>query len=185
MTNETLETIKRRRSVRAFLPGQLSKDEVQTIVEAGLYAPHGGGEAWHFAVVQNAGVLSKIDTLAKQYALDSGLPWLQALGQDAQFHSMYHAPTVVFVAGDAQNVGAIYDTSAATQNLLLAAQSLGIGSCWGYFATQAFLTPEGENLKELLNIPSGYTVYTSVMLGYPANTPDAPPRGHNLISYIE
>lgn len=83
-------------------------------------------------------------------------------------------PALILVACNESGPCAEYDASAATQNILLAAESLGIASCWGYFATQAFMAGEGEALRCELGIPGGYHVYTSVMLGY--GNGDAPPE---------
>lgn len=185
MTNETLETIKSRRSTRAFGPGQVGDEALAAIVEAGTYAPHGGGEAWHFTVIQNAAVLEQLDRLAKEYAAGCGLPWLEALGRDGDFQSTYGAPTVILVSGKEAGPSAEADTAAATQNLLLAAESLGLAACWGYFVTQAFLTEEGKAGRGELGIPEGYRVYTSVMLGHPAGeVPVAPPRKGGTVTYV-
>lgn len=186
MDFKMIDIIKRRRSTRTFLPGQISDEALHAIVEAGQYAPNGGGEAWHFSVVQNAGILEQVNLLAKQFAVSCGLVWLEELGRDSNFHSTYHAPTVVFVSGDMSNICAQSDTAAATQNLLLAAESLNIGSCWGYFATQAFQTEEGQAMRAKLGIPDGYTVYTSVMLGYRAAEPPAPQkRKSGAVTYLK
>ena len=185
MANETLETIRRRRSTRAYLPKQVADEEVQAVVEAGLCAPSGGGGAWHFTVVQNAKLIGRMDRAAKLYASACGLPWLEQLGKDEAFHSVYHAPTVVLVSGDEQNICAVPDTAAATENMLLAAESIGLGACWGYFVTQCFLGGEGDALRQELSIPAGYTVYTSVMLGYRAGeVPPAPEHGPPPVTYI-
>lgn len=186
MTNATLETIKRRRSIRAFSPGQIGEEELAAIIEAGTYAPNGGGEAWHFTVIQSAEVLAQLNRLAKQYAAGCGLPWLEALGKSEVFHSVYHAPTVVLVSGDEGGVSPQADTAAATQNLLLAAESLGIASCWGYFVTQAFETEEGKALRAGFGIPDGYRVYTSVMMGYAGEeVPAPPPRKADTVTYVK
>lgn len=186
MTNDILEIIKKRRSVRAFLPEEIGAEELAAIVEAGQYAPNGGGEAWHFTVIQNAGLLEELNRLAKQYAVTSGLPWLEDLGRSEDFHSVYHAPAVILVSADQQGICSEADTAAATQNILLAAESLGIASCWGYFVTQAFLTGEGKSLREKLKIPEGYRVYTSVMLGRRAgDAPPPPERKPNTVTYID
>lgn len=186
MTNAILETIMRRRSIRSYLPGPVEREKLQAVAEAGQYAPNGsGGEAWHFTVVQDAGIIGRLDRLAKDAALQSGLPWLQALGRDDNFHSIHGAPAVILLAAEEQNITAVYDISAATQNMLLAAEALGLGSCWGYFVTQAFLAPGGEGLRAELGIPEGYKVYTSVMLGYKdGETPPAPPRKPGAITML-
>jgi nitroreductase len=186
MSNEVLKIIKQRRSVRAFQPQQVSGEALTTIVEAGQYAPNGGGEAWHFTAIQNVEILEELNRLAKLYASSCGLPWLEDLGNNPDFHSVYHAPTVILVSADEQGVCSGSDTAAATQNILLAAESLGIGSCWGYFVTQAFLTDEGKAMARKLKIPEGYKTYTSVMLGY--RTGEAPPtaeRKLGTITYIK
>lgn len=186
MINETLKNIRNRRSIRDFRQIPIKEEELAAIVDAGLYAPNGGGEAWHFTVIQNTEILERLNRLAKQYAAGCGLPWLEELGKDRDFHSMHHAPTVILVSGDERNVCAVYDVSAATENMLIAAESLDIGSCWGYFVTQAFLTDEGKALREELRIPDGYMIYTSVMLGYKNGRPAAAPeRGQGLVTYIK
>lgn len=186
MTNEVLTVIKERRSIRAFLPDQIGDEELEAIVEAGRFAPNGGGEAWHFTVIQNTEILEEVNRLAKLYAATSGLPWLEDLGRNGEFHSVYHAPTVILVSADEQGVCSEADTAAATQNLLLAAESLGVASCWGYFATQAFLTEEGNALRKELKIPEGYKVYTSVMLGYRAGeAPLASERKPGTVTFIK
>ncbi len=185
MTNEVLHVIHKRRSIRAFTPEQIGGEELKAIVEAGQYAPNGGGEAWHFTVVQKSEILERLNLLAKQYAAASGLPWLEDLGRDENFHSTYHAPTVILVSGDEQGICSESDTAAATQNILLAAESLDIASCWGYFVTQAFMTDEGKAMRKELKIPEGYRVYTSVMLGYNAGEAlPAPQRKPDTVTYI-
>ncbi len=186
MKNEVLDVIKSRRSVRVYKEEQISDEVIDAVVEAGQYAPNGGGEEqWHFTVVQNRELLEKINDQAKSFAVSSQISWLVSLGEDANFHCMYHAPTVVFVSGDSGNICAVSDTAAATENIMLAAQSLGVGSCWGYFATQAFLGSEGVKLTAELKIPVGYKVYTSVMLGYSAEELQAKPRKDGCVTIIK
>ncbi len=185
MTNKILDTIKRRRSIREFCLEQISIPEIEAIVEAGQYAPNGSGEAWHFTVIQNIEVLSRLNKLAKEFAATCGLPWLEQLGKDDGFHSTYNAPTVILVSGEERNVCSIYDVSAATENILLAAESLDIGSCWGYFVTQAFNTVERDDLYKELQIPEGYKVYISIMLGYKTgNLPISSKRKEGCITFI-
>ncbi len=186
MTNETLEIIKRRRSIRAFKPDPVPDELLQAVVEAGLYAPNAGDQAWHFTVVQNPGILGRLELLAKQAASVSPLPWLAALGKDEHFHCLYGAPALILVSCDEKCVAPETDTAAATQNLLIAAESLDLGACWGYFVTQAFHNVQAHELRKAFSIPEGYKVYTSVALGYRAeDIPDAPPRKPGLVTFIQ
>lgn len=57
ISNETLKIIKQRRSNRNFKDEQITDEELQAVLEAGLYAPNAGDEAWHFTVVQNRELL--------------------------------------------------------------------------------------------------------------------------------
>ncbi len=65
--NNVIETIKKRRSVRSYKSDLLKKDELQTIVEAGIYAPTGcNQQPWHFSVVQDRVLLGEVNVLTKQ-----------------------------------------------------------------------------------------------------------------------
>jgi nitroreductase len=65
--NEVLTTIKKRRSVRSFKPDQITEAELQTVLEAGIYAPSAGNQQlWHFTVIQDKQVLDQLNTDAKQ-----------------------------------------------------------------------------------------------------------------------
>lgn len=58
------------------------------------------------------------------------------------------------------------DWAAATENLLLAAESIGLGSCWIFFVLLAFNSPEGAKIKKELKIPDGYRPYSAAVFGY-------------------
>lgn len=77
------------------------------------------------------------------------------------------------------------DCAAATQNLLLAAESIGLGSCWIFFVLLAFHSPQGAELRKELKIPEGYKPYYSAVFGYKkAGAVKAADRKPNLITYI-
>ncbi len=185
MTNETIEILRRRRSVRAYQKTQVGDDALRAVVESALYAPHAGGQAWHFTAVQSPALLTRLNAAAKRYAASCGLPWLEQMGQNAAFDCLYGAPTLILVSCDAQTPAPDVDAAAATMNLLTAAESVGLGACWIYFVTQAFLSDEGAALREATQIPEGYTVYASVALGYREDEmPEPEPRKPGLVTYI-
>lgn len=77
------------------------------------------------------------------------------------------------------------DCAAATQNLLLAAESIGLGSCWIFFVLLAFRSSLGAELFKELKIPVGYKPYYSAVFGYKTETNiNAPDRKSDLITYI-
>jgi nitroreductase len=156
------------------------------VLEAGLYAPYAVDQAWHFTAVQNRGLLDRLNAAAKAAARQMEMAHLQALGNDEHFHCLYGAPTLIIVSGDARSpIPLDADCAAATENLLLAAESLGLGSCWIFFVLLAFQSHEGAALRRELKIPEGYKPYTSAVFGY-KHTADvkAAERKPNLITCI-
>ncbi|HEX2947774.1 MAG TPA: nitroreductase family protein [Clostridia bacterium] len=186
ITNETLKVIKQRRSIRSFKAEQIREDELQTVMEAGLYAPNAGGQAWHFTAVQNTELLERLNLAAKEVARQSELEHFRALGSDTDFHCLYNAPTLVVVSGDGRvPIPLDADCAAATQNLLLAAESIGLGSCWIYFVMLAFESPQGAEFRKELKIPDGYKPYYAAVIGYKREDDiDVPERKPDLITYI-
>jgi nitroreductase len=167
--NKILQIIKQRRSVRSYAEKQVSESDIATILEAGLYAHNGGGnigEDVFFTVIQNKELLRKINFLSKEAAKKSPLAWLRDLGRNEQYDGLYDAPVLIIVSYTENAPSAAFDCSAITQNMLLAAESLGLGSCWLYFPLQAFEYDKNGALAEELQIPVDYKPVTSFILGY-------------------
>ncbi|MEL7567103.1 MAG: nitroreductase family protein [Dehalobacterium sp.] len=186
IVNETLKIIKQRRSVRSYKDEQIKEEELQAVLEAGLYAPNAGDQAWHFTVVQNKEILDRLNLAAKEAAKQMDIDHLRELGNDDKFNCLYGAPTLIIVSGSEQiPVPMEADCAAATQNLLLAAESIGLGTCWIFFVMLAFYSPQREQIRKELKIPEGYKPYYSAVLGY-KNTADVivPERKPGLITYI-
>lgn len=186
MTNETLSIIRQRRSIRKYKPEQIPPEALAAILEAGQYAPHASDQAWHFTAVQNRALLEQLNESAKAAVRQMGIPGLQELAENDAYHCLYHAPTLVIVSADAQSPLPLEaDCAAAMENMLLAAESLGLGSCWIFFVTMAFLSPQGAELQDALKIPAGYKPYFSAVFGYPDEAvPEAPPRKPGLVTVI-
>lgn len=187
IVNETLTIIKGRRSIRSFKDEQIKEEELQAVLEAGLYAPNAGDQAWHFTVVQNKDLLDRLNLAAKEAAKGMNIGQLSALGNNVKFNCLYGAPTLIIVSGNEQQAPMPLDAdcAAATQNLLLAAESIGLGSCWIFFVLLAFNSPQGLELRKALKIPEGYRPYSSAVLGYrKVATVNVPDRKPNLITYI-
>ena len=186
IVNDTLRIIKQRRSIRSFKAEQIKEEELQAVLEAGLYAPNAGNQAWHFTVIQNRELLDKLNLAAKEAAKQLDIAGIRELANDEKFNCFYGAPTLIIVSGNEQApVPLEADCAAAIQNLLLAAESIGLGSCWIYFVIFAFNSPNGPELRKELEIPEGYKPYYSAVLGYKkVSAVNVPDRLPNLISYI-
>jgi nitroreductase len=187
--NETLKTIKQRRSVRTYLDKQVSDDELKTIIEAGLYAPNSGGnieENICFTVIQNRNILNKINVLAKEAAGQTDMDHLKRLGNDETFNCLYNAPVLIIVSYREKTMCPEIDCSAATENMLLAAESAGLGGCWLYFPLMAFQSSCGKELLKELKIADGFKPYTSMAIGRKGSgVINVPERKARHIFYIK
>jgi nitroreductase len=186
IVNETLKIIKQRRSIRSFKAEQIKAEELQAVLEAGMYAPNAGDQAWHFTVIQNKEMLDKINFAAKEAVKQLNIEGIREIANNEEYNCLYGAPTLIIVSGNEQApIPLEADCASATQNLLLAAESIGLGSCWIYFVIFAFNSPQGPELRKELKIPEGYRPYYSAVLGYKKDTADnVPDRKPNLITYI-
>ncbi|RXA21689.1 nitroreductase family protein [Methanosarcina sp. MSH10X1] len=184
LTNETLSTIKNRRSIRNFKNKQIKDEELQAVLNAGTYAPSANEQAWHFTVIQNKELLAWLNFEAKEIAKQ--YEPLQDLANNERFNIFYNAPTVILVSGEEKAIAIESDCAAATQNMLLAAESIGLGSCWIGFVLVMSGSPKAKEYLKKLGVPDGYKPYASVALGYKnAEVSIAPPRKLNVINYIK
>jgi nitroreductase len=185
--NTVIDAIKSRRSVRSYKPEQLKEAELKAILEAGTFAPSAmNGQTWHFTVIQDKALLDKLSGQVREILKSVDNPKLQERLKDPNYHTFYHAPTLVVVSGQSDAMFHVTDCAAATQNMLLAAAALGIGSCWIGIISRLLESPVGPELARVLQIPLGYKPLHAVALGYPAGEqPQAAPRKEGTINYIK
>ena len=186
MHNATLETIKNRRSTRAFLDRQLEDAALEAILEAGQYAPSGHNQqSWHFTVIQNPEHITFLNGAAKKAAAGIEDETIRNMVKNPGLDIFYGAPTVVIISGNDTALTPLQDCDAATQNMLLAAESLGLGSCWNGLAAFAFKGDDGERLRERFAVPAGYTPMNAIVLGYRKSAAAAAPkRKEGAVNYI-
>ena len=162
--NDVLKTIAGRRSVRQYREEQIKNAELHAILEAGLQAPSGhNDQSWYFAVVQNRERIDEINEGCKAGMRESNVEWIVDLGKKEKYNIFYNAPTVVIVAAKKDAISQVADVSTAIENMMIAAESLEIGSCWMGFARFYFSGPESY---KRVGIPDGYEVFYGFTLGY-------------------
>jgi nitroreductase len=93
----------------------------------------------------------------------SGVDWIVKLGEAEKYNIFYNAPTVVILAAQKDALSPVADVCAALQNMLIAAESLGVGSCWMGFVP--FYFSDATSHKKI-GIPDGYEVLYGLALGY-------------------
>lgn len=164
--NETLKTLKERRSVRKYQAKQITDRELDAILEAGLWAPSGMNvQTTTLVVVQDPETVAKLE---QGNAAIMGNP-------DAK--PFYGAPTVVVVLSDGENRNWLQDGSLVMGNLMNAAASLNVASCWINRAREYYETEEGRELLKQWGLPETYRGVGNCILGYAeGDLPAARPR---------
>lgn len=172
--NEVMQTILARRSTRAFTGDQITREEMDALLKAAVWAPSGmGKQLWYFVGIRNA---EKTKELARAVA--------EADNRGPEY-DFYGAPATIIVAYKADEVHAFLDGSAAIENILLAATSLGLGSCWINQLRNVCEEPSVRALLTSYGVPKDYAVIGSVALGHIAKPTPAKPRREGVISIIE
>ena len=164
-TNETLYTIMARRSTRAYKSDSLPENVLNTILEAGQAAPYVMPESRHFSVIQSRTIIDRIN----ETAIIEGSKISdnhRALFSPPGFDGTYGAPVIILVSGKEESIGYESVCAASIQNILIAAQSLGIATCWAYFPIFVFHSNEADKWREELQIPDGFKPCGAVLLGY-------------------
>jgi nitroreductase len=182
--NDVLKTIKSRRSVRKYKQEQISQEELDSILEAGIYAPTAhNDQPWHFTVIQNQELLHEINETVRKGMATSDVDWIRAMGSNPNFQVTYNAPTLIVVSGRKDGISWKVDCAAAIQNMLIAAESLHIGSVW--LGLLMFFLKKEEEVKKL-GIPENYEPFYGVVFGYNANENEqaAPKRNMDVVNFI-
>ena len=125
--NETIKSIVSRRSIRKYKNDMIPKEVIEEIVEAGMYAPTGmNTQSPIILAVTNKDMRDKLSKMNAKVMGNEGVD------------PFYGAPVVLVVLVDKKGVTSIYDGSLVMGNLMNAAHSLGVGSCWIHRAKEEF-----------------------------------------------
>lgn len=179
-TNQVIETIMARRSVRKYLPQPVNRDTMQVILDCGINAPNGQNkQSWAIRVVDNPEFINGLTEVYKKAN--------PKVAEDPNFRNMFrNAPTVVFIANDTAYDFSQVDCGLLGENMILSAWSMGIGSCCLGGPIRFMKTDPGaaEYLKRL-NIPEGYELLYCIAFGYPDESPAAKPRDASKVMFVE
>ncbi len=157
--NEVLNTIKVRRSVRAYKPDAVPTKLLNAVLEAGTYAPTGGGHQSPVIVA----------ITSKKYRKE--IAELNAGVMGSTGDPYYGAPVIVLVLADGKASTFIEDGSCVLENMMLAAASLGLGSVWIHREREIFDSERGKALLSEWGLPETLRGVGSIALGYPAAAP--------------
>ncbi len=171
--NEALKALYDRRSIRKYRPEQISPEELEAVVKAGVCAPTGmNRQSPIIVVVQNSedvAYLSKLNARVRNSTADP----------------FYGAPTVLVVLAEADSSFAVQDGSLVMGNLMNAASAIGLGSCWINRAKEVFETEEGKALLKKWGVEGNYLGVGNCILGYADESPEMKPRKANYVYYAK
>ncbi|MCR4429664.1 MAG: nitroreductase family protein [Tepidanaerobacteraceae bacterium] len=184
--NETIRNILERRSIRAYRPEQIKDEERDIILQAAMHAPSAmGKQPWHFTVIQRKDIIDAISEGVKKAAINRNIPGLKERVLEPGFHALYAAPTAIIISGDKTSKFVYADCAAAAENILIAAQSLGIGTCFIAMTDIFFSTEEGRKFAREIGIPECYEPIYTVAVGYKAcDAPQPAPRKENAVTIL-
>lgn len=172
--NAVIQSLKERRAIRKYLPKQITDEELNAVLEAGIYAPTGHG--WQSPII--VAVQDK-DTIAQLERMNAAV-----MGQPEK-KPFYGAPTVLVVLAEKRRPTYVCDGSLVLGNLMNAAHAIGLGSCWIHRAKQVFESEEGKALLKKWGIQGDYEGVGHCILGYPDEVPEAAPRKENYIYRVK
>ena len=171
MKQEALEVLRNRRAIRKYKPEQIMDEELNAVLEAGLYAPTGGGkQGIRIVVVQKP---EDVETVNKLNAKIMNMP---------DMTPYYGAPTVLLIFETDDCMTHELDGASVCANMLDAAYAVGLGSCWIHRCKQMFETEEGKELLKKWGITENVYGVASIALGYAEGPhPEAAPRKEGII----
>ena len=171
--NETLKTLKERRSCRSYKPDPVPEEILEQILEAGTYAATGMN--WQSPIMIAVTDKKTRDQLSKMNASVFG----------ANNDPFYGAPVILIVLADRNVPTHVYDGSLVMGNLMNAAESLGVASIWIHRAKEEFESEFGKDLLKKLGIEGNYEGIGHCALGYAAEpAKDPSPRKSNYVYYL-
>ena len=172
--NEVIDSLLSRRSIRKFKPEQIKDEELDTVLEAGIYAPSARAQQpWLFVAIQDEATRKEITELN-----------LFIRGGNADPY--YEAPTVILVFAQKGTIAPVEDASLALGNMFNAAHAIGLGACWIHREREMFETAKGKELMKRWGVDENYMGVGSCALGYAdCEMPQAPKRREGTVIKIK
>ena len=177
--NPVLSTIMARRSVRKYLDKPVEHEKLEVIVRAGINAPSGmNRQPWIVRVVEDQKLIADVNEVFKKANPEQ-------VNRDKNFKNMFrNAPNLICVCTPTN--GGDLDAGLLGENMMLAAQSLGLGTCClggpvRFLNTNA----DAKFFLDRLDIPEGYKLNYILAIGYPDEQPEAKPRDASKVKIIQ
>ncbi len=178
--NAVIDNIMARRSVRKYLDKPVEHDKLAAVVKAGINAPSGmNRQPWLVRVVEDQQLIAAVNEV---YVKENP----EQVKRDPKFKNMFrNAPNLICVCTPAGGGGEL-DADLLGENMMLAAQSLGLGTCCLGGPVRFLLSNEQcKFFLDRLDIPEDYKLNYIIAIGYPDEQPEAKPRDESKVKYIQ
>jgi len=178
--NPVLSNMMARRSIRKYLDKPVEHEKLEVIVKCGINAPSGmNRQPWIIRVVEDQKLITDVTEVYKQENPEQ-------VARDKDFKNMFrNAPNLICVCTPA-NGGGELDAGLLGENMMLAAQSMGLGTCCLGGPVRFLLSNEKcKFFLDRLDIPADYKLNYILAIGYPDEQPDAKPRDASKVKYIK
>ncbi|MDR0324934.1 MAG: nitroreductase family protein [Oscillospiraceae bacterium] len=191
--NDIVKMMTERRTIRRFRPEQISEKELNAILEAGLHAPNGGGgQSAIIVACQNIELNNELGRISRNVENITGAKMGRVSSEQPSIvddeniiNGFYDAPTVLTIFAQKDNYNQTGDCFVAAENMIIAAWSLGIGSCIVGRSAKTFATERGKEVQAVWGLHDEYEARLHVALGYPeGNTPSYKPRKNGRVIRI-
>jgi nitroreductase len=184
--NSVLEAIHERRSIRSYKPDPVPRELIEKVIQAGNMAPSAGNlQPWRFVVITDQDFREKlVEEVYPKWkrvmdALEESDPerfklYQKNFGKEDPIY--FSAPAIIFVLGSSD-----VNCALACENMMLAAHSLGLGSCYVGFGSMVYDEPE---IVKALELEPGEEVFGPILLGYPQEQPETPDKAEPKVKWI-
>jgi len=191
--NEVLNCIHSRRSTRKFADEQIEPEQLEALLDAAIWAPSGSNsQSWLFTAIQRKDVLLHLNELVRKgfqvWVPDDQYPGKLAAKERSQkddFNFYYLAPTLIIASNRPNYENAMADCALALENIFLAAQSMGLGSCYINQLHWLRNDPGVRGYLSELGIPKEHTICSSAAIGFIGDESAAPVRKEGTINIIK
>ena len=175
MSIETQKALVERRSVRRYTDEMPKEEQIQAILEAGLYAATGrDSQGVRFVVVENQEVIQNLERINAR------------IMEKPDAHPFYGAPCLITIFADGERPTWLQDGSLAVGNMMLAAHNEGLGSCWINRAYETFEEEDGKALRQSWGLSDNWKGIAHLILGYVDGAyPKASPRQSDRVIYVK
>jgi nitroreductase len=174
INNEILNCLHGRRSTRRFTDKQISPEQLDALLDAAIWAPSGGNsQSWLFTAIQNKDVILHLNELVQEgfqhWVPDDDYPGklrMKKASQQEGYNFYHQAPTLIIASNRPNYENAMADCALALENIFLAAQSLGLGSC---YINQLHWLRDDPGVRAYLlelGIPKEHTICSSAAIGF-------------------